>query len=62
MFLESNGGSIKHIFLPEGEKADGWWQMTGALHEVAGVKLELLAKEKKEVVEVKSPNSGCHRG
>lgn len=33
---------INRLFLPEGEKAKGWWKMMEALHEVIGVKLSPL--------------------
>lgn len=32
-------GRINRLFLPEGDKADGWWQMMEAIHVVVDVKL-----------------------
>lgn len=32
-------GDGNRVFNPEGDKAEGWWQMMEALHEVAGVML-----------------------
>lgn len=32
-------GDGNRVFIPDGEKAEGWWQMMEALHEVVGVTL-----------------------
>lgn len=32
-------GEMNRLFLPEGDKAEGWWHMMEALHEVVGVML-----------------------
>lgn len=36
---EGPKGKVNRLFLPEGDKVEGWWQMMEALHEVVGVKL-----------------------